>query len=479
MTSLKLNLSSVCQHRAILMFAVFFGATAIATPAIGWHSTGPAMQSQDDSPRELAGVSASASFRTKDDLPLDTQAKTAVSMLYRLQKASPATLDRFAFFSKDVSLTQARDETIDFRFWLFRFSANLTKIQKVPIADAPETSDSIGHLYRCTALATDSTGSSIPCTILTRSVPSQLPLETEIDTPIQVTGLLYCRALVCNPVEVGPTAQPTNANQPTLVFIADRLAWFPQIESIADKQMIALASAGFDVAQLDRVKSCNGKALGTKDADAFYQMLTTVGAADDLPPAVPIKSVIAKSVENIGARVELTARCRACTRVEVSDPDKRERYGIDHFYQMFVFPDLDQAIVLTENTPDGPAKAVYKRFPVTICAAQLPAGLSPDDVTGSALAIDGTFFRIWKYDAEINQQANTSATISPLIITRDIEVVETAPWMNHLVTWVFGSIAAIIAFMYAYHRVFSKKQTRPSESILDTLPEQIDVTGLE
>ena len=454
------------------MLVVFFWVTAIAIPAT-------AMQYQDDSPRELAGISASVSFDTKDDLPLDPQAKTVVNMLYRLQKASPATLDRFAAFSKDVRLTQARDETIDFRFWLFRFSANLTKIQKVPIADAPPTSDSIDHLYRCTALATDSTGSSIPCTILTRSIPSQLPLETEIDTSIQVTGLLYCRALVSTPVEAGPADQPTGANQPTLVFIADRLGWFPKKESAADKQMVALASTGFDVAQLDRIKSCNGKALGTKDADAFYQMLTTVGTGHDIPPAVPIKSVIAKSTENIGARVELTARCRACTRVKVGDPDKRERYGIDHFYQMFVFPDLDQAIVLTENTPDGPAKAVYKRFPVTICATQLPEGLSPEDVSGSAISIDGTFFRIWKYDAEINQQANTSATISPLIITRDIKVIETASWMNHLVTWVFGGIAALIAFMYAYHRVFSKKQTRPTESILDTLPDQIDVTGLE
>ena len=454
------------------MLVVFFWVTAIAIPAT-------AMQYQDDSPRELAGISASVSFDTKDDLPLDPQAKTVVNMLYRLQKASPATLDRFAAFSKDVRLTQARDETIDFRFWLFRFSANLTKIQKVPIADAPPTSDSIDHLYRCTALATDSTGSSIPCTILTRSIPSQLPLETEIDTSIQVTGLLYCRALVSTPVEAGPADQPTGANQPTLVFIADRLGWFPKKESAADKQMVALASTGFDIAQLDRIKSCNGKALGTKDADAFYQMLTTVGTGHDIPPAVPIKSVIAKSTENIGARVELTARCRACTRVKVGDPDKRERYGIDHFYQMFVFPDLDQAIVLTENTPDGPAKAVYKRFPVTICATQLPEGLSPEDVSGSAISIDGTFFRIWKYDAEINQQANTSATISPLIITRDIKVIEKASWMNHLVTWVFGGIAALIAFMYAYHRVFSKKQTRPTESILDTLPDQIDVTGLE
>ena len=461
MTSLNLqNLPRIAYRSWAMLTVVAFNLLAIAAtlPA-------SAMQVQDDSARELSGMSASTSFDTKDDLPLDPQAKTAVSMLYRLRKASPTTLDRFAAFSKDVSLTDARDETADLRFWLFRFSANLTNVEPVTIAGAPQTSDSIGRLYRCTAVATDPTGTPVPCTILVRSIPSQLPLETKIDTPVQVTGLLYCRALI--------------GDQPTLVFIADRLAWFPQTESVAGKQLVALASTGFDVSQLDTVKSCNGKPLGTKDADAFYQMLTTVGASETRPPAVPIKTVIAKSTENIGARVELLARCRACTRVEVTDPDKRERFGIDHFYQLFLFPDLNQAIVLTEETANGPAKAVYNRFPVTICATELPHGFSVDKIKGNAISVDGTFFRIWKYDSEINRQANTSGTISPLIITQNIEVVQSSSWIKHLVTWVFGGIAVLIAFMYAYFRVFNKKQARSSESILDSLPDQIDVSGFE
>ncbi|MDB2687192.1 hypothetical protein N9Y42_08260, partial [Mariniblastus sp.] len=57
-------------------------------------AAGLVRQVQDDGPRELSGMSASTSFNTKDDLPLDLQAETAISMLYRLRKASPATLDR-------------------------------------------------------------------------------------------------------------------------------------------------------------------------------------------------------------------------------------------------------------------------------------------------------------------------------------------------------------------------------------------------
>ena len=448
-------------------------------------TTVAAKQAQDDSPRELSGMSASTSFGIKDDLPLDPQDETAISMLYRLRKASPATLDRFAAYTREVSLTQAKEDTIDYRFWLFRFSADLKKINRVPIANAPDTSDSIKYLYRCTAEATDATGNSIRCTILTRTVPSQLPTDTEIDTPIQCTGLLYNRALI-DPAAKSSTAEdPANQTEATstLVFISDRLAWFPKSEAIADKRMIALAASGFDVSQLDQIKRRNGKPLGGGDSEAFFQMLATVAAQpaeqQNNSPMVPIKTIIAKSVKNIGARVTMTARCRSCTRVEVTDPDKRQRYGVDHYYQLVLFPDLNQSIVLSENTDDGPVKAVYDRFPITVCATKLPPDIYAEDVEGEAITIDGTFFRIWKYDAEINQRAKTSGTISPLIISRDFKIIATSFWLQHLLSWVLGLVAVILAFMYAYHRVFSKRQPRPAESILDTLPDQLDVSGLE
>lgn len=452
-------------------------------------TTATAKQAQDDSPRELSGMSASISFSTKDDLPLDLQAETAISMLYRLRKASPATLDRFANYSRDVSLTEAQEETIDYRFWLFRSSATLKKIEKISIANAPNTSDSIQHLYRCTAEATDASGKPLHCTILTRVVPSQLPLQVELNQPIEFTGLLYCRALI------GPTA-PASFSTPdktettnTLVFIADRLAWYPnktwhaKDDSPVDQRMVALAASGFDVSQLDQVKRRNGKPLGGGDSEAFFQMLATVAAQpaeqDSGSPVVPIKTIIAKSVQNIGARVAITARCRDCTRVEVTDPDKRDRYGIKHYYQLVLFPELNQSITLTENTDDGPVKAVYERFPITVCAIKLPAGVYAEDVEGEVISVDGTFFRVWKYDAEINQRAKTSGTISPLIISQDFEVIVTPQWLNYLISWGLGAIAVGTALILAYRRVFGNRQLRPAESILDNLPDQLDVTGLD
>ena len=438
-----------------------------ATPTLGF-----AKQAQDDSPRELARMSASLSFNTKDDLPLDLQDETAISMLYRLQQASPATLDRFAAYTRDVTLDDARDDTIEYRFWLFRSSAKLKKLEKVAIADAPKTSDSIQNYYRCTAEAIDANGKPLHCTILSRVMPSQLPLETEIDEPIKFTGFLYARALV-----------GSKTSDQTLVFIADRLAWFPNTKDNADKRMVALATDGFDVSQLDQIRRRNGKPLGGGDSEAFYRMLATVAAQpadhDNGSPVLPIKTIIAKSIDNIGARVTVTARCRDCTKVEVTDPDKRERYGIDHYYQLILFPELNQSITLTENTDDGPVKVVYERFPITVCAIKLPKGVYAEDVKGEAILVDGTFFRVWKYDAEISQRAETSGTISPLIISPDFKIIVTPQWLKHLVSWGLGGIAVLVAFFYAYRRVFGNRRPRPSESILDTLPDELDVSGLD
>ena len=77
MTSLKSKPDHLPDHcRSLILLswhAILLATTILAAPAT-------ARQAQDDSPRELSGMSASMSFNTKDDLPLDPQSETAVSM---------------------------------------------------------------------------------------------------------------------------------------------------------------------------------------------------------------------------------------------------------------------------------------------------------------------------------------------------------------------------------------------------------------
>jgi hypothetical protein len=266
------------------------------------------------------------------------------------------------------------------------------------------------------------------------------------------------------------------------VFIADRISWYPDTPTVASSNLVSLAAAGFDVGQLDQVRANNGRPLGRRDRDAFYQMIAAANNRQVKlkgPVRVSLESIISKSNDYIGSRVALLSHCRECTRIEIADPSIQQRYGLDHYYQLMLFPDFDQTIVLTEEK-DGQTKQVtIDRYPVTVCCASLPPGLTAQDVRKSLVSIDGTFFRIWKYQSELNQQTNMTGTISPLIIA-DFPTIEHPPfWLNDLVTWLFWAGGLMVVSLYCYYRLFGGRRASQTESILESLPEKIDLSGME
>lgn len=451
----------------------FIFATTLAVIAL--QCSANATQVQDDRPRELAGISFSESFRFKDDLELDIEAKIIPRMLYRLRKASPSTLQRFVDFSKDKTWNDVFENTFDHRFWLFEFNASLQKIEKINL-DASDTPDSIKYFYRCHCVATDENGALRRCIVLTRTLPRALRDKSVVDEPIRFSGLLYCR--------VTQDAKNENQNDPLAVFIADRLSWFPEQTDVASASSVALSRRGFDVGQLDRVGASNGRPLGRSDREAFYQLLTSTtnqpeSDSDAQSVAVPLESIISKSGEHIGARVKIQAHCRQCTRVEIQDPDIQQRYGIDHYFQLVLFPNFDQKIVLTEKQNGQLAQVTVDRYPVTVCCARLPENLTPQDVRKSLVSIDGTFFRIWKFQSELNRRSNVTGTISPLIIADQPLLKQPPFWLNDLVTWVLWLGAAMIIGLYFYYRFFAGRSTAKTESVLANLPEKIDISGLD
>jgi hypothetical protein len=438
------------------------------------HCPANAKQVQDDRPRELAGISFSESFRFQDDRELDLDAKIIPRMLYRLRKSSPSTLKRFLDYSKTKTWNDVFESTIDHRFWLFEFDASLRKIEKIDI-DAPNTPDAIKYFYRCQCLATDASGQPRRCIVLARTLPRALRDQTAVDEPIRFSGLLYCRTAQ-DVKDEGPS------DQPLAVFITDRLSWFPKQTKVASDSEVALARRGIDVGQLDRVRASNGRPLGRSDREAFYQLLTSSdkqSPRDEQPASIALKSIISKSSEHIGARVTVLAHCRECTRVEIQDPDIQQRYGVDHYFQLILFPNFEQKIVLTEKQNGESTKVTVDRYPVTVCCARLPDSLNPEDVRKSLVSIDGTFFRIWKFQSELNRRSNVTGTISPLIIADQPLLKEPPFWLNDLVTWVLWLGAAMIISLYFYYRFFAGRSGPKTESILATLPEKIDISGLD
>ena len=71
------------------------------------------------------------------------------------------------------------------------------------------------------------------------------------------------------------------------MFIVDRLAWYPDSpnESSVTNSHVELAKHDVDIGLLDYVRESNTRSLGSRDAEAFYQMIAGVNKSSGPTPA--------------------------------------------------------------------------------------------------------------------------------------------------------------------------------------------------
>lgn len=181
-------------------------------------------------------------------------------------------------------------------------------------------------------------------------------------------------------------------------------------------------------------------------------------------------------LDNLGNFVSFRARVRKCSQVQITNPDLQARLGFDHYYQLMVFPDLDDQQIVVKN-PAG-EDLVYRRFPVTMCARSLPAGMQPVDIENQQIMVEGFYFRFWKYASDLTEQAGVSGQISPLIISgRPVMVVSDGETLNVILC---GFLLATILGLATLLWVFRNPRKRPAlQSMPHGLPDQMDVTGIE
>ena len=154
------------------------------------------------------------------------------------------------------------------------------------------------------------------------------------------------------------------------------------------------------------------------------------------------------------------------------------RLGVSKYYQLMLFPNLDGAKIVVKNN-DG-TKMDYRRFPITICCTELPAGMSPSDVEKKQFVVDGYFFRFWKYRSDKTDEAASTGQVSPLIIAKCPQMIEPDTRSLNLTLFIF--IVTVIAGLSALiggYKIADRRRQSPVEKILGTLPERIDLSGLE
>ncbi len=249
--------------------------------------------------------------------------------------------------------------------------------------------------YRCEFILADG---SQPAVVYTRNVPRRWQAGGKIDQRVGAPGLFLKFAA-------------EDAQRPVPVFVAPRVAWHPET---------LLGELGMDVGLLDDVQ--NKTKLTEDDRECFYQMLAAAGRAKPRQLLRAARQELERagreefSVEPLfnrpdrqrGRLVALSGTVRRVVRVRVGDPDVVARFGIDHYYNLFLF---------TDDSLNNP---------IVFCVRELPQGMPEGEGPKyrEQVRVAGFFMKSWAYPIARPRQNNEGARggrwqLAPLLIGRE------------------------------------------------------------
>lgn len=304
----------------------------------------------------------------------------------------------------------------------------------------------------------------------------------------------------------------------SLFMLTRRLAWYPDT---------LLGNAGMDCGLLDELDSAElppsavrsrlaDTRLTLRNRECFYQMMASVfrmgpekldkivadvqenapdehfeqivyanqEEAKDGKKPVRYSSVVPLFREPLKVRGDffyLKGIARRIVPIRVEDADINQRFGITHYYEVFLFPD---------EVPETP---------IVVLVPELPQGVQPGSDLGYyvELAVPAFFFNTWSYEKGKNEEGKPIHRLAPLLIgglparTVSTVFIPELSWFYVLGLTVFGSlfIFSIAVFliskreeeMFARNRqkMFALPEGSRFENEVEKLPEEKREIGFE
>lgn len=307
-------------------------------------------------------------------------------ILYRLRDFSPKDIEAWARPLTGASELAAEPETHRGEF--YRVRGRVTRVTLCrPLPEVVERFE-LTQYYRVEFLIGDQRQ---PAVIFTHTVPRAWKPDQPLEELAGALGMFLKLA-------------GTDANQPRPVFVAPRVAWYPATE-LGELGMDYglfddLAPEGTMEDQASQAKPKSRRDLGTlrltsRSRECFYQMLAAAGrskpgellakanaalkqSGQKTSPVVPLFNEPQKQQ---GRLVVLSGTIRQAIPVRVGEDDVLARFGIDQYYQMFLFTDGSQG------------------NPLVFCVRKLPKGMptGEDPSYAEHVTVAGFFFNTWAY----------------------------------------------------------------------------------
>ena len=350
-----------------------------------------------ESPREyleMAGIDRSHLDALRDGRPLHPdELETLRMILVRLPGIDLDMAERWC--RTDVEWTELAEMPEEFRPEIFRLSGRVVEVIPHRLPDELARRFGFEHYYN---VAFDVDGTDVPCTVLARSVPmgwkKALAAGEKLGERATALGMF---------LKVGDSS----GKRPELVFATNRVGWFAEKVDATmgvEPEHVFLSDLGMDVGLLELAR--DRKALLGQDHEPFYQLLAAVGRAGPGQMAaaarddVEFEQLLTDPEDQHGRIFTISGTARRAVKIVLgeSDADVKERFGIDHYYELDVLVPLRKTITIKGT------KKSFDDYPVMFCVRHLPEGMPQGENIHEPVRVSGAYFKLWAYKSQYMSQ---------------------------------------------------------------------------
>ncbi|MGI8980527.1 MAG: hypothetical protein ACR2FY_14965 [Pirellulaceae bacterium] len=394
---------------ALLLVSLTAGLSAQEKPAAGFRPPGSALEilrKFDIGDSQLGNFFSGYSLGPAEE-------EVLTKILYRWSRLGQENVESWR--QKGVTWDQVVAAPAEHRGEIHHFRGRAKLASKIMLW--PEAAERLefDHYFVATVKIEDSPSVAL---IYARFLPTAWKLDAEIDEPVSVDGMF---------LKVGDAA----AEPPPLIFAAERIAWHPDKpnpEVHIGPDQVALAQAGVDWGLYEVVKAENGRGIGGPDREPFYQTMAVIAGEKGPKLAVPANSVdipllLQKAETVLGGRMKVRGIAQRITKVTVTAEDIRQRFGIDHYYEIGISVALDKPMKVAKSAQDKEALLYANNFPVTLLVPRLPDNLREGENVHDEIAADATFYKLWTYQSSYASQKNKRQA-APLLMASEVRLIQ-------------------------------------------------------
>lgn len=397
---------------------------------------------------ELFSIDASQIRQLQDGRPLVVdEDETLFKILYRLPSFG---LDKIeAWCQRDVDWRELAEHPEANRLGVFLIQGRAVGLQRLDLSAEMAARLEYRSYFR---VRLQLAGVPYPVLVCCRAVPRAWETAGQLNEPASCCGLF---------LKTGGDAD----GQRELVFAAERIAWLPERPEPSlgvTLDTVYLASLGLDVGLLDSVRTTNRKAITSEDRECFYQLLAALGRADPAavfgraPAVTDLTPLLTQPEGQQGRLVSLLGTAMRVQKIAIDEPDVRQRFGIDHYYQVDVFVSLENTEIRFEQKGGSKEAPVFRNaYPVTCCVRELPAGLPARDDIAVPVRFAGVYFKLWAYKSEyVSAFDDRQRQVSPLFIAATPRVVKFDNSGSQLLGWISGLVFVILILAAGFYTWF-------------------------